>query len=201
MQHAIACFVVLMIAAMANAAPPTTKPAAKPDPNTVAVEFKDLGFKLYVPKAWKETKRNAQGATFQVPTGAFLVITGPAKDEADLKLAIDDKKKRLAEKVKDVKFVTDQATKLAGHEAWELVYDVPTVARELDPKTNKELPGGKSIVVINRWLDVTSIKDGVLVQVSFVCSEKTYENYSKLARKALNTFEWTPRTAPAEQKK
>ena len=64
--------------------------------------------------------------------------------------------------------------------------------------------GGKTMTMTQRWLDVTCIKDGVFVQIDFICAEKEFEARSKLARTMMTTFEWTtpaPTTKPAEEKK
>jgi hypothetical protein len=196
--------VVMLLVSVAFPAPSTSKPAAKPDPNTTLVTLEEAGISFRVPKTWKQSKKNATGVTFQLPGGGLIVLAGPANKGAELKAAVDEKKAKILEKSPSTKFSKDQATTLGGQEAWELMYDVQSTAHEVDTKTGKEVPGGKTMTMTQRWLDVTCIKDGVFVQMDFICAEKEFEARSKLARTMMATFEWTapaPATKPAEEKK
>jgi hypothetical protein len=182
---------------------PTTKPAPKPDPNTTLVTL-DAGVSFRVPKTWKQSKKNETGVTFQLPGGGVIVLAGPANHGAELKAAVDEKKAKILEKSAATKFAKDQATTLGGQEAWELQYDVQSTAHEVDSKTGQQVAGGKTMTMTQRWLDVTCIKDGVFVQVDFVCAEKEFEARSKLARAMLDSFAWTSpasTTKPADEKK
>ena len=72
----MAAIVVLgLCSAMALAAPATTKPAAKPDPNTVEVSFK-YGCRFRVPKVWKIVEQKDNAASIQFPGGSLIVGVG-----------------------------------------------------------------------------------------------------------------------------
>jgi hypothetical protein len=199
MRHATACFVLLLTSALAYGAPPATQPAPKADPTMAVVEFEKLGFRLSVPKVWKQAAKSENSATFQLPGGGFVVLAG--KSARDLGGAVEDKKNFLAKNASGLKYTKDEATTLGGHPAWLLVYDVQTTARQVDPKTGKDVPNAQPVAIGQRALAVTAVKDGVLVQLTFVCGDKSFQALSKLGQKAISTFEWTTPTQPAEEKK
>lgn len=187
---------VLVWCVMTQAAP-TTRPAARPDPNTVEVTFKH-GCKFRVPKVWKIVQQKDNGVSIQFPGGSMIV--GAGRFPGDLMTAVQGRKDDLKD-AKGLKFLKEGPGKLGGVDSWEMTYEAQTTAREVDPKTGKEKPGAKPVILVIRSHAVTALKDGVLLQYTFVAGDKDFDNRVKLGQKVLNSFEWTePATDSPAQK-
>jgi hypothetical protein len=197
MKRVIVSLCVMMLLVTAAQSAPTTKPAAKPDPNTVEVEFK-YGCRFRVPKVWKIVQKTDNGASIQFPGGSMIV--GAGRFPGDLKAAVLARKDDLKD-AKGLKFLKEEATTLGGVEAWNTIYEAQTEAKEVDPKTGKEKPGSKPMILVIRSQAVTALKDGVLLQYTFVAGDKDFDARSKLGQKVLASFEWTTPADKAEEKK
>ena len=98
MKRVFVSLFVMMLLVTAVQSAPTTKPAAKPDPNTAEVAFEELGFRFRIPKVWKVAAKAGNSASIQFPGGGMLVVAGPYKK--DLKAAVDERKARLVEEAR-----------------------------------------------------------------------------------------------------
>jgi hypothetical protein len=196
-------FIVLgLLSATAVAAPATkpastTKPAAKPDPTTVEVTF-EHGCRFRVPKVWKIVEQKENAASIQFPGGSMVI--GVGRWPADLKSAVQARKDDLKD-AKGLKIIKEGASTLGGVESWETTYEAQTTAKEVDPKTGKEKVGGKPMILVIRSLATTSLKDGILLQSTFVAGDKDFDARVKLGQKVLSSFEWIPATDKPNEKK
>ncbi|CAN5373592.1 hypothetical protein BH10PLA1_BH10PLA1_04420 [soil metagenome] len=207
--RSIVCVAVVALATMG--ASPATKPSStpvikKPDPTMTVVENKTFLFHLAVPKVWKIRQAADKLTVYNVPGqsgptggGLFVIIAMPVGHEAKtLAEVIDIKKKALVKDNKSVKITLDKESELAGQPAWSLQYDVPVTAKVVTTVNGKaEAP--KSETIVQRCMKVVGLKDGVMIDLTYVCEESVFAARSKLAKKVIDSFAWADDTAAADK--
>jgi len=199
----LACVVACLLALGAG---PATNPAGpgKPDPNSTVVENKTFNFHLAVPKVWKVRQAADKLTVYNVPGqsgptggGLFVIIALPVGHEAKtLAEVVEIKKKALVKDNKAVKITSDGEAELGGQPAWLIQYDVPVKAKVTSTVNGKAEPDREE-TIIQRCLKITSLKDGNVIDMTYVCEQSVFAARSKLAKKVMDSFAWTDEPAPA----